>query len=163
DRPGDQRGLRLCDFQPQWVRKAVPRPAPPLPARQLRDAPVRPRRRAAILGPVRRAAEQDRLFQRQLGLRDPPRAPGLRAPQSDANVTLSYPFQIGPATVTLQGYLFNLFNRQTPTYIDTVYSTVPPPGYYDDERTAILNPNQPPSNDTYGKITERTPGRYFRA
>ena len=30
----------------------------------------------------------------------------------DANLTLSYPIAIGPATVTLQAYLFNVFNKQ---------------------------------------------------
>jgi hypothetical protein len=66
--------------------------------------------------------------------------------QWDANLSLAYPISIGPATVTLQAYLFSAFNRQTPTSIDEVYTT---------DDSATVNPN-------YGLATGRMPPRSFR-
>ncbi len=36
----------------------------------------------------------------------------------DANLTLGYPLAIGPVTVTLQAYVFNVFNNQFRTSQD---------------------------------------------
>jgi hypothetical protein len=50
----------------------------------------------------------------------------------EANLTLSYPIAMGPATVTLQAYVFNLFNNQIATSRDDAWSsraplrTIPP-------------------------------------
>ena len=87
---------------------------------------------------------------------------GRMPTQWEANLSLSYPIQFGPATVTLQAYVFNLFNHQTPTYKDTVLSDQPPPGYAQSP-DVIYDPNQPQTNATYGMVTERLPPRYFRA
>jgi len=87
---------------------------------------------------------------------------GRMPTQWEANLSLAYPIQIGLVTVTLQAYLFNLFNHQTPTYQDTIWSTQPPPGYANSP-DAIYDPNQPQTNPTYGKVTGRLPPRSFRA
>ena len=79
----------------------------------------------------------------------------------EANLTLEYPIRIGPVTVTLQAYVYNLFNNQIRTGQDTVWSTQPAQDGYPD---TIYDPNQrlePTSN--YGKITGRQPPRLFRA
>jgi hypothetical protein len=87
---------------------------------------------------------------------------GRMPTQWEANLSLAYPIQVGPATVTLQAYLFNAFNHQTPTYQDTIYSVLPPEGY-DQSPDVIYDPNQKKTNQTYGKVTERLPPRSFRA
>jgi hypothetical protein len=76
-----------------------------------------------------------------------------------ANLTLSYPFAVGPATVTLQGYLFNVFDQQIALTSDEVWSNQRPEGYPD----SIFDPNQEQTNPEYGKITNRQAPRYFRA
>ncbi len=64
----------------------------------------------------RRAAQPDGLVQRRStgssssssrGAR-----PGACRRSGEPNLTLSYPIAIGPTTVTLQAYLFNVFNKQ---------------------------------------------------
>ena len=45
------------------------------------------------------------------------------------NLTLSYPIAIGPATVTLQAYLFNVFNKQIAISRDDAWSDQQPPDY----------------------------------
>ena len=87
-----------------------------------------------------------------------PRGSAGRLPtQWDANVTLSYPIAIGPATVTLQAYLYNLFNNQVATAKDVVWNNQTWAGYPD----GILD--QPQTNPNYGKVTARTDPRSFRA
>jgi len=70
----------------------------------------------------------------------------------EANLTLEYPFRVGPTTVTLQGYVFNIFNNQIATDQDQVWNDAAP---YD------LNP--PNRNLNYGLVTQRQPPRLFRA
>ncbi len=65
---------------------------------------------------------------------------------------------IGPATVTLQAYLFNVFNNQIATSRDTAWSTSPPPDY----PVSLFDPNQKQTNPEYGKITTRQEPRLFR-
>lgn len=77
----------------------------------------------------------------------------------DANLTLSYPLVVGPATVTLQAYLFRLFNRQTPTALDTSWTTSQTANY----PANLYDPNQPSNNPGYGNILVREPPRVFRA
>jgi outer membrane receptor protein involved in Fe transport len=43
---------------------------------------------------------------------------GRLSTQYEMNLSLSYPIQIGPATISLQAYAFNLLNRQTITNVD---------------------------------------------
>jgi len=84
--------------------------------------------------------------------------------QWDANLTLAYPLTVGPATVTLQTYLFNLFNNQVPTSRDDFWTKPglqPPDGYPDVD--SILDPNQQQKNPNYGKYTTRMDPRMFRA
>ena len=69
----------------------------------------------------------------------------------EANLTLEYPFRVGPTTVTLQGYVFNVFNNQIKTDQDQVWNDAGP---YD------LNP--PQRNENYGLATQRQPPRLFR-
>ncbi len=79
---------------------------------------------------------------------------GRMPTQWEANLTLGYPILIGAATVTLQGYLFNVFNHQTPTYRDTVWSTRRRPGT---AKYAGRDLRSEPArtNPAYGKVTER--------
>lgn len=75
------------------------------------------------------------------------------------NLTLSYPIAIGPTTVTLQAYLFNVFNQQIATSRDDSWSTSPPTGF----PATIYDPNQEQTNTEYGKVTGRQEPRVFRA
>lgn len=77
----------------------------------------------------------------------------------DANVTLSYPIAIGPLTVTLQAYCFNLFNNQIAISRDDVWSSSPPAGF----PATIYDPEQQQTNDNYRRITGRSDPRSFRA
>ena len=89
-----------------------------------------------------------------------PRGDAGRLPTDwDANLTLAYPFVVGPATVTLQAYLFRVFNRQTPTGLDTSWTTSPPANY----PASLYDPSQPSNNPGYGDILVREPPRVFRA
>jgi hypothetical protein len=78
----------------------------------------------------------------------------------DANLILEYPFRVGPTTVTLQGYLFNVFNHQIPTDQDTTWSNTPPDPY---DAESVADPSQPQRNHNYGLATQRQPPRLFRA
>ena len=75
------------------------------------------------------------------------------------NLTLSYPIAIGPATVTLQAYLFNVFNKQIAISRDEEWSDQQPPDY----PASIFDPNQEQNNPEYGKVTGRSDPRVFRA
>jgi hypothetical protein len=75
------------------------------------------------------------------------------------NLTLSYPFAIGPATVTLQAYLFNVFNKQIAISRDEEWSRTQPPDY----PASLYDPNQEQNNPEYGKVTGRSDPRVFRA
>jgi hypothetical protein len=87
-----------------------------------------------------------------------PRGDAGRLPtQTDANLSLAYPVRIGPATVTLLAYVYNVLNRQTPTGKDTNWTLAANDGY------DVLDPNQPSKNPSYGEITERASPRLFRA
>ena len=74
------------------------------------------------------------------------------------NLTLCYPIAIGPATVTLQAYLFNVFNKQIAISRDNSWSDLRRrvPG-------TIFDPNQEQTNPEYGKVTGRQEPRVFRA
>ena len=78
----------------------------------------------------------------------------------EASATLEYPMRLGPATVTLQGFVYNLFNNQIRTSQDMewTYSAPPPPLPYPN-----YDPNQPNRNENYGKATTRQAPRFFRA
>jgi hypothetical protein len=86
-----------------------------------------------------------------------PRGSAGRLPtQWDANLSVAYPLTVGPATVTLQAYVFDLFNNQTPLTRNDDWTTSPNGQPFD--------PNQPSNNDgQYGKFTSRTTPRSFRA
>jgi hypothetical protein len=77
----------------------------------------------------------------------------------EANLQLAYPVVVGPATVTLQAYVYNLFNNQIATSVDEVWSYSPPAGY----PATIYDPNQKQTNPTYGQVLWRYPPRSFRA
>ena len=79
--------------------------------------------------------------------------------QWDANLTLAYPIEFGPTTVTLQAYVFNLFNNQIAMTRDNAWTLGPGADY----PASILDPAQPQTNPEYGKNTSRTPPRQFRA
>ena len=66
---------------------------------------------------------------------------------------------MGPATVTLQAYLFRIFNNQIATTRDNRWTTSPPSGY----PATIYDPNQRSDNPEYGKFTSRQDPRAFRA
>ena len=75
------------------------------------------------------------------------------------NLSLSYPIAIGPATVTLQAYLFNVFNKQIAIFRDENWSIEPQEGY----PATIYDPNQAQNNPDYAKVMDRSDPRVFRA
>ena len=75
------------------------------------------------------------------------------------NLSLAYPIAIGPATVTLQAYLFNAFNKQIAVFRNEEWSGMPPEGY----PATIYDPDQAQQNDEYGKVLNRSDPRVFRA
>ncbi len=77
----------------------------------------------------------------------------------EVNLTLGYPFRVGPTTVTVQAYVFNLFNNQIATSRDDVWSNRPPPDY----PVSLHDPNQEQNNPEYGKVTSRQDPRLVRA
>ncbi len=77
----------------------------------------------------------------------------------DANLTLSYPIPLGPVTMTLQGYLYNVFNNQIVTSRDEGWTISPPEGY----AATLYDPNQERNNPNYGRVTGRSAPRSFRA
>jgi hypothetical protein len=62
-------------------------------------------------------------------------------------------------TVTLQGYLFNVFNNQLAILRDDASTASPPEGF----PATIDDPSQEQNNDLYGTITGRSDPRSFRA
>jgi hypothetical protein len=87
---------------------------------------------------------------------------GRMATLWESSVTVGYPIPIGPATVTLQGYVYNLFNNQIRTNQGVAYTAVQaPPGYPD----TLYDPVVPPDsvNANYGKVFNRQQPRLFRA
>jgi hypothetical protein len=89
-----------------------------------------------------------------------PRGYAGRLPTTwDANLTLSYPVRVGQATMTLQGYVFNLFDNQIPVWKNTTWSNRPPAGY----PNTLYDPNQEQTNSNYGKVAARQDPRLFRA
>lgn len=93
-----------------------------------------------------------------------PRGSGERLPTLwEADLTVGYPFSIGPVVVTAQVYLFNLFNNQFPTYRNPVYRrfTVNPPGYPDTIYDADVPADYLAGNRD--KIQGRQDPRLFRA
>ena len=78
--------------------------------------------------------------------------------QYDANLTLGYPIQLGPVSITPQLYVFNLIGRQQNVLEDVRWSTSQPAGY----PNTIFDPNQQQTNPNYGKITTRSDPRLLR-
>jgi carboxypeptidase family protein/TonB-dependent receptor-like protein len=81
----------------------------------------------------------------------------------EGSLTLSYPITIGPVIVTLQAYLFNLFNKQVAISRDENWSTY---NYNSPENfpATIYDPNQEKTNIySYGNVTGRYAPRAFRA
>jgi hypothetical protein len=75
------------------------------------------------------------------------------------DLLLAYPLlRVGPATVTGQMYVFNLFDNQIETSRDEVWSETQPAGY----PASIFDPNQPQTNPNYGKATGRQEPRLVR-
>ena len=76
----------------------------------------------------------------------------------ESSLTLSYPIAVGPVSVTLQAYIFNLFNNQIVTSRDEAWSINPPKGY----PATVEDSNQPSDNPDYGKATSRQAPRSLR-
>jgi hypothetical protein len=76
----------------------------------------------------------------------------------EANLTLSYPLQLGPLTATLQAYGYMVFNNQIVNGRDETVSNVAQDGYPD----TIFDPNQKATNLEYGKVTSRQDPRSVR-
>jgi len=76
----------------------------------------------------------------------------------EANLTLGYPFSLGPVTVTAQVYVFNIFNNQIRTSQDMFWSTQQPADY----PASLFDPNQEQNNPEYGKATSRQEPRSVR-
>jgi hypothetical protein len=78
----------------------------------------------------------------------------------EANLTLGYPIVVGPVTVTVQVYAYNLFNNQIRTQQEVLYTIRRPPGYPD----TLYDQNVPTDrvNPNYGKILARQDPRLLR-
>jgi len=78
----------------------------------------------------------------------------------ESSLTAGYPMRVGEATVTLQAYVFNLFNNQIARWASSNYTTSPPPGY----PVSLYNPAVPPADVSpeFGKILSRQDPRLFR-
>jgi hypothetical protein len=79
----------------------------------------------------------------------------------EASLIIGYPIHLGPVTVTLQAFLYNVFNNQIRTRQSFAYGRgQPPPGYPD----TLYDPTLPPEyvNPNYGKIQERQAPRLLR-
>ena len=99
--------------------------------------------------------------------------------QYEMNLSLAYPINIGPTTVTLQGYVFNLLNRQAVTNVDNAWQQSPGANYptstadYGNLFLApcttaqatnpVANHCNEQTNANYGKATSRQDPRLFRA
>ena len=62
-------------------------------------------------------------------------------------------------TVTVQAYLFDIFNKQIAISRDEAWSSSPPQGF----PATIYDPNQRQNNDQYGAVTGRSDPRSFRS
>jgi hypothetical protein len=80
----------------------------------------------------------------------------------DANLTLQYPISIGPVTISVQGYVYNLFDNQIETSRNVDWTVDPPDGWQKNP-ALIFDPDVPKNNGEYGKTTSRTGPRLFRA
>ena len=89
-----------------------------------------------------------------------PRGTAGRLPTNwGADLDLAYPIAVGPVTVTLQAYLFNVFNKQIAVSRDEAWSDSPGTNL----PATIYDPNQLKTNDLYGAVTGRSDPRSFRA
>ena len=81
-------------------------------------------------------------------------------PRSGGRTSRSrYPIAIGPATVTLQAYLFNIFNKQIAISRDDAWSDSPPQGY----PASVFDPNQECQISTTAPSTKGlSPGSFAR-
>jgi outer membrane receptor protein involved in Fe transport len=87
-----------------------------------------------------------------------PRGSEGRLPtQWGTNLSLAYPINFGPVTVTLQAYAFNVFNKQIPVTRNDDWTIAPNDPY------SNFDPNQPSNNEHYGQYTSRAAPRTFRA
>ena len=78
----------------------------------------------------------------------------------EGSLTLSYPIAIGPVIVTLQAYLFNLFNKQIAISRDENWSTDNCPRTFPRRSTTRTRSK---TNPYYGNVTGRYAPRAFRA
>jgi len=98
--------------------------------------------------------------------------------QYEGNLSLSYPFEVGPTTVTLQGYVFNLLDHQGVTNVDNAWQQSPGANYPKDTAhynqlyfppcTAaqasdpVGNKCNEQTNANYGLATSRQDPRLFK-
>jgi outer membrane receptor protein involved in Fe transport len=98
--------------------------------------------------------------------------------QYEGNLSLSYPFTLGPTTVTLQGYVFNLLNRQAVTNVDNNWQQSPganyptspanynnlflPPCTAAQSSDPVANKCNEQTNPNYGKASSRQDPRLFK-
>ncbi len=78
----------------------------------------------------------------------------------EANLTIGYPIAVGPVTMSLQAYVFNVFNNQIETQENVFYTARQPPNY----PASLYNPDVPADKvfANYGKILARQSPRLFR-
>jgi hypothetical protein len=96
-------------------------------------------------------------------------APGYLVPRGsegrlptewEANLSIAYSIPVGPATVSLLGAIYNLFNNQIVAATEEGWSSTQRQENYPG---GIFDPSQPQTNEDYGKVTGRSSPRYFRA
>jgi hypothetical protein len=101
---------------------------------------------------------------------------GRNPAQYEGNLSLSYPFAVGPTTITLQGYVFNILNRQGVVDVDNAWQQSPGVNYpqntsqYNQLFYPPCSAGQDPAankcneqtNANYGKATSRQDPRLFK-
>jgi Carboxypeptidase regulatory-like domain/TonB-dependent Receptor Plug Domain/TonB dependent receptor len=108
----------------------------------------------------------------------PPGSAGRLEAQYEGNLSLSYPIAVGPATITLQGYVFNILNRQGVTNVDNNWQQSPganypqntsqynqlfyPPCTAAQASDPVGNKCNEQTNANYGKAISRQDPRLFK-
>ncbi|HMF09438.1 MAG TPA: TonB-dependent receptor [Thermoanaerobaculia bacterium] len=98
--------------------------------------------------------------------------------QYEGNLSLSYPFAVGPTTITAQAYIFNLLNRQGITNVDNNWAQSPganyptttanynnlflPPCTAAQSSDPVANKCNEQTNPNYGKAISRQDPRLFK-
>ena len=80
------------------------------------------------------------------------------SPHSTRNLSLAYPFAVGPATITLQGSVFNVLNRQGVVDVDNNWQISPGVNYPPRRGPTSISSSTPPARRA-GPAADKCGGR----